>query len=187
MSWLLFQLATTKYIMSLLLHCFPSPHVYLTHGPTFRNKCAFITEVIMSCQLSCHSRLHAGTQHNWELGVLVQNCLWWPNLPGGNVDALAQLTVGYWILFNCIYALLGSCKDAGSSTHIGLRPCLKWELGLDLWFRTQCFPNKRLVNIWVSPVVSHWLIYHNLLNRPLSFPAAKPTHQAQPHKPATTP
>lgn len=82
-----------------------------------------------------------------KLGVLVQNCLWWPNLPGGNVDALAQLTGGYWILFNCIYALLGSCKDAGSSTHIGLRPCLKWELGLDLWFRTQCFLNKRLVNI----------------------------------------
>lgn len=64
-----------------------------------------------------------------KLGVLVQNCLRWPNLPGGNMDASAQLTGGYRILFNCIYALLVSCKDAGSRTSIGLTPCLNWESG----------------------------------------------------------
>jgi len=52
-------LAKTKHTMSLLLHCFPSPHVYLTHGPTFRNKWAFITKAIQGCQLSCLGRLRA--------------------------------------------------------------------------------------------------------------------------------
>lgn len=42
--------------------------------------------------------------------MLLQNCFWRPNLSGGNS---AQLFGGFWILFGCIYVLLGSSKAAG--------------------------------------------------------------------------
>lgn len=78
-----------------------------------------------------------------KLGVLVQNCLVQPNLPGGNVDAVGQLTGGYWILFNCIYALLVSCKDAGSRTSIGLGPWLNWESGTGFMAQDTVFSSQK--------------------------------------------